>query len=751
MKNTYKSITHVSIILSLMFFILMASSFSPLLDSSNTSDLNPEGQSPYSYALPKDISIDDTIPSSIEMGQTRGDSIDFELTGIQVIGNITLSSFSRMIIRDADVTVNGIITITDYGALFIMNSTVVINPPEIDENTSVISITDLGSIRIYDSNFTVNPCPNPTAVPFISTEGDSTVIIQDSDFTSVLPAIPEMITKIEGSLVASGNSKWIVTNSNVYAIANESGGWFWYGLVGGTLDIFNSMFYTESHMVDLFAHSFGTMRIVDSTIIGRTMYEGTSVGEIINSSLIPEPGGFTSLGIIDSTQCTIINSSFSGLVGLNDKCVVEVHNSTFDENRGIRVAKNASLTLIDCHIPPHCDLLENATLDVFSSSDIEVHITDLWRNDIYSNCTVSLTDSSIEKLGVNAKDNVFIHSKSSKIETISTDGFVGIFGDIDGTTINNLSLGSDNVINLTLTDASEIVNLVSNKNCTFNMTLIDDSIIESIERDEDEYLITTIDSPTPDISLEDVTILIKHRLYVPTKLNGNDISTIVDVFTDEEQVVSGQSEDGSCTFILLYQEVDETGTYTIGEYTVSSSYFGLEITKGVTLDRSKELEIYFQDYAPPVISNFRYEKRLWNLENKVTNSMWVEVHVTDEDIKEVLSVTIRYSSDEGATWHEIPMTGLEDNMYEGVIPEHSAGENIRFTVVANDIAYNSDSTTMITYQEGVGNLLILWSIIILLCALFIIAVVIKISRFRKERRYIGGKPSISKGQLIKTQ
>ncbi len=675
-------------------------------------------------------------PSQPPSRSSRGDSVDYELTGTHVIDNIILTSFSRMIIKDADVTVNGVIFMEEYSTIFIIDSTVVINPPEIHENTSVINLNDLSSIRISNSNITVNPCPNPTSVPFIITNDQSSFFITDSIFTTILPAITEMRSKIEGSLITSGGSTWIVKNTYVNAIVNNSGGWFWHALVGGSMDIIGSTFYCESHMVDLFAHSFGHMRIIDSHITGRTMWEGTATGEIINSTLEPEPGGFTSLGIIDSTTVTIVNSTFKGLVGLNNKATVDVYNSVFDENRGVRVPKNASLSITDCEVAPKCDLYQNGTLSVYGTHDIKINILDFPYIGVYSNCTVSITESSIAYLKVNELDNVFLFAENSQIDTISTNAYAGIYGSIDHSTIMNVSLGEDNIFNLTLNNGSRINELISNTNCSVNVTLIDDSVIENITRGEDAYLITTIDAPTPEITGSDVVIDIMHRLYVRTTLNANDISTTVDVSDNEGDTFTGQSIEGNITFVLLYQKLDDSGIHTIDSYQVTSSYYGLGLTKSIILDKSKVLFMDFEDYTPPEISDFKYEKKLWNLENKVTNSMRVEVRVVDGDIKEVSNVTIRYSTNEGKTWRDVLMTSLGDGVYEGIIPEKGAGTTVRFSVVANDVAHNSASTSIVTFQEGVGNLILIWSLILLFIVLVILTVVIKIYKSRKIKRYI---------------
>ncbi len=751
-RNFNYNIRYLIIISTLISITLLLASFSPLLHSSLSNQLSKENnQSPGSSSSPEEVPFEFSTPQSTFQRSTRGDSFDYELTGIQEVGNITLQSFSRMIIKDADVTVNGVITISDYATLFIINSKVIVNPPTLHENTSVISLTNLASLRISESNVTVNSCPNPTSVPFILTDDESSLIITDSDFSAILPEITEMLSKMEGSLIVSGQSMWIVRNSFVNAVPNDLGGWFWLGLVGGNLDIIESTFYTESHMVDLFAHSFGTMRIIDSTIIGRTIYEGNSVGEIINSKLMPEPGGFTSLGAIDYASCTIINSTFEGLVGLNDETVMEVRNSTFDETRGVRVAKNATISLIDCNVAPHCDLLQNGTLIAYGSSDIDVHILDIPIINLYSNCTISIWESSIKELGINENDNVFLYAQNSIIEKIMANDNVDIIGDLDYSTITELKLGEENDINLTLINTSNIDHLLSNKNCTLNFTLVDNSTIDEITRDEDTFLFITIDSPTPEITGTDVTVLIKHRLFIRTRLNHNDISTTVDISDIDGQVDLGQSDNGALTFILLYQKLDDFGTQTVDKYFISSSYYGLNYNYEITLEKSKELFVDFEDYTPPVISEFKYEKQLWNLDNKVTYSMRVEVRVEDEDIQEVSNVTIMFRTEKDTAWREIPMTHLGEGLYEGIIPEQGMGDNVRFYVEANDIAHNSALTSIITYSERMENLIFLWSLFILLLVSLITVIILKINKIRKIRRYIGNKASISGQQAPEIQ
>ena len=80
----------------------------------------------------------------------------------------------------------------------------------------------------------------------------------------------------------------------------------------------------------------------------------------------------------------------------------------------------------------------------------------------------------------------------------------------------------------------------------------------------------------------------------------------------------------------------------------------------ISFDRSKQLEFYWNDTSAPKIEDIKYSPSNWN------SDKWIKIQakVTDEDIKVISNVTLRYSTDGGDRWHEKIMIQTRDNVYE---------------------------------------------------------------------------------------
>ncbi|MCB9058920.1 MAG: T9SS type A sorting domain-containing protein [Calditrichae bacterium] len=98
----------------------------------------------------------------------------------------------------------------------------------------------------------------------------------------------------------------------------------------------------------------------------------------------------------------------------------------------------------------------------------------------------------------------------------------------------------------------------------------------------------------------------------------------------------------------------------------------------------------------PVISS--YDQLVTTLS---TADRTVEAVVTDDNpsggAAGVASVKIMYSTDEGANWNEVAMTGSEPN-FSGVIPGQSPGTDVYYYLVAEDVGGLTASTSQVFYS-----------------------------------------------------
>jgi len=106
--------------------------------------------------------------------------------------------------------------------------------------------------------------------------------------------------------------------------------------------------------------------------------------------------------------------------------------------------------------------------------------------------------------------------------------------------------------------------------------------------------------------------------------------------------------------------------------------------------RDSAITIYV-DNTPPEILSVEYE------ENPMSGQeVEVRARVADE-VSGVKAVILIYSSDNGATWHNITMQEISSDTYSARIPGHAAGTRIVFKIIAVDKLGNSVISSEYSY------------------------------------------------------
>ena len=196
-------------------------------------------------------------------------------------------------------------------------------------------------------------------------------------------------------------------------------------------------------------------------------------------------------------------------------------------------------------------------------------------------------------------------------------------------------------------------------------------------------LVVTIDRTPPDaaITAPDANAYVKGTVEIEVSATDalSGVSK-VEFYIDGELVQSDLESP--------YEYLLDTTKLSDGAHTIRVVAYDLAGNS-----RSVSITIYI-DNTPPEILSVEYE------ENPMSGQeVEVRVQVTDETIG-VRNVILTYSSDNGATWHNITMQNIGDNTYYARIPGHAAGTRIVFKIIAIDKLGNSIISSEYSYTVG---------------------------------------------------
>jgi hypothetical protein len=635
----------------------------------------------------------------------------FTITGFTICQNVTISDEATLIVENAYLRINGLLRMSDYARLFIIRSTLVVNPPALNDSTRVVHIVDYAILRIENSsNVIFHPQPTPTNISYMLIEDNACFLLKDSTFFGDLPAIInqsiEVASVTAGVYLLSGEASWHIINSDVTGrLSTEgqalTGRWFWCSLhQRSSLNIENSELEllsfsdptTDSTLLKPVA---GTTTIKNSKIlVGAIDIEIVAKANFENSSF------YSIVEFMDQSKVMVLQCNFYndvkvgttlGLVETqhNPETVVEIDNSTFDEKitckansttviRGttlmnLTINDNASVDVSDSHIEHAATLnnfaqaaAHNSFINIISMHDTALVIFegDFEISVLYVYATGTGNKDQKSSFS-NAKINkIQLQSDKSDPENIKNVTVFLKFKDMD---IGNLTFYNDVDATFECTNTS-IYNYLawrSGENVTFTFINITSELSD----------LTALN--------ENIVIKIYHRLEVIVKLNEIGIETEVVVSDVANQELKGGTVSGAISFDLLYKTVED-GEVTVNEdYMASTSYLGFSETKDVILNSSKTVIFNWVDNSSPIISQISYGPKEWNIGKDITISAIAQ----DMDIQSIKSVTLFYRIDDGE-WTEMGMFKIADDTYEAIIPKQSEQCTISFYIVSEDVAGN---------------------------------------------------------------
>jgi hypothetical protein len=248
-----------------------------------------------------------------------------------------------------------------------------------------------------------------------------------------------------------------------------------------------------------------------------------------------------------------------------------------------------------------------------------------------------------------------------------------------------------------------------------------------------QFYITIKDSSIPTITPDaSIKIWILYLLDVDISFNNNPIETKVEVYYENElKAVEHTDKNGNVIIPLIHKSISYTDEKVFENYTVETSYLGYSETKDIKLNKSISTTYNFVDNTGPEISDISFSPLNWNSNRQIN----VQATVKDTDFEKIGNVTIRYSTNDGANWNEIEMHLVGDDKYEGIIPGQKTGTEVEFYIVASDDARNLEKTKSRRYNVGIENVILFYTLMILLSGLFVIIIRNRYLRWRKLKNY----------------
>lgn len=668
------------------------------------------------------------------------------ISGFTVCQNVSICDEATLIVENAYLRINGLLRMSDYARLFVIRSTLVVNPPAINDSTIVVHIVDNAVLRIQNnSNVIFHPQPNPTNISYMLIDDNACFLLMDSTFFGDLPEIInqsiEVAAVTAGVYLLSGDASWYILNSDVTGRLSTEGNyltgrWFWCSLhQRSSLNIENSYMElisfsqptTDSTLLKPVA---GTTTIRNSKIlVGAIDIEVVAKANFINSSF------YSTVEFMDQSKVKVSSCSFysdatvGSTLGLvetqhNPETVVEMDNTTFYKKL---TCKGNSSTLLRDTTLASLTVISNASAEIVDSI-----VEDIARINNFAQATTH--NSFIDEIRMHDSALITFEGKyeiSALIVYATGKGNKDQKSSFYEAEIKKIQLQSDfsdpqNIKNVTFyarfKDAI-IENLTFYNSIDAKFECINTSILNYIAWRSGENVTLTfinISSELSDLTTlnKNITVMIYHRLDVIVMVNEIGIETEVFVKDESDREFKEDTISGAVSFDLLCKTI-QNGTVTVTEnYVASASYLGFSETKDVALNASKTVIFNWVDVASPIISLVSYGPKEWNLGKDIT----VSAIAQDIDIQSIKSVTLIYRIDDGE-WRENEMFKIAENTYETIIHKQSEQCRITFYIVSEDMAGNMANSEHHSLTVGENeNLISLVSIVILIIFVLILIV-----------------------------
>jgi hypothetical protein len=663
-------------------------------------------------------------------------------------------------VENANLRITGLIRMSDYSRLFIIDSRVELNPPPLNDSTIVVHATDYSMIKITDGSYVeFNPQPTATNISYMLIEDNCDFFIIDSTFRGDLPEIIDQSIEIAsvtaGVYLLSGYASWYMIDSSITGTVSLDGmdligRWFWCSLHQ------RSSLYIENSDLELLSQSAsftmikpvsGSVTIKDSRILGGKVDVEVAAQGTFTNSIFSGGVRFMDSSMVSISGCTFVKDTVIGITlsfgepsDYNPETSIEIINSTFEKN--LRCDGNSTTTV---------------TGSTFSSFTVKANATAFVSNSNISGFT-SVRDQSIVKIHNTDVESMRVYdtsyldfNNSTKISTVY------FYGDLDKPKKEGASFGNtqidqiiiypefSNKIMLENTDLKEF-RFYNEINC--ELELVDSSLetIFPMRSGENVTLIfIVVNSTTPDLEnqKENITIKIFHRLSILVTLNDIGLETIVNVSDRFGNQWEGITQLGTISFDLHYKTIHKKIITTTKDYYVFTSYLGLSEEKDVKLTSSKTVHFNWVDETPPEITDISRGPLDWNMGREIT----IRITTSDSEIKSIKSATLFYRVDNG-DWNEIDMFKIKENIYEAIIPKSMESSSVTYYLTVTDMAQNNVTTKKTQFTVGEeesyiynGGLFAFFILIILLITRFFI-IKKRVRKYAAKYEFrVGGKKS----------
>jgi hypothetical protein len=506
---------------------------------------------------------------------------------------------------------------------------------------------------------------------------------------------------------------------------------------------------------------------IENCYIRKGVIDNEVVGEIdvINLSI-------SGLHLRDQSKSRIIKSKIENFIDLGSAAILspdvdeEPRASLFMEDsilgttetsEGILLGSgNSSATLIECSLKK-CSIQRNAKIEFIKCN--------IWQIiEAKNNGKLTLENTTLSTIFLDNNCKLYIYSSPDifPISTITTQYNCQADILLSYTRIKNFHVWpGDNIpsidygpgyepdrnisrINLTMLNSS-IDNLKSFDDAEVYLILQDSKVKEfNFEKYKNEHILITIldlggeyyiPEPWPEINLD---IIIYHKIRIETLVNDRPISAQILVRDQNgEEVLSSKLNNlGFIEFDLLYEQNDENGKISAGEYLIHLTYLGLSQNIKTTGEVNEKQVVKWQDDSPPKFDDVSYDTDF----QRTNRGTRIRAIIIDDEVEGIANATIYYQyKTEGSwsSWVAKEMTEVENNTFEFEIKQLPQGAEVRFYIIAHDVLGNRVVSDKYTYSLPETDLMIMYMIVAFLIFIILTVLVFFLLRRRKIKKYIG--------------
>jgi len=709
------------------------------------------------------------------------------ITEDTIWGNLTIRDDATLNVENCELEIKGMLKIKDNGRLFIKNSNLTISPGPVGPQDIIINFSNNAKVRIDNSLIFTNPQPSNTNISYLLSDDSSEVTIINSNMNCKLPAIVNMDIELTpptaGTFILTGETNWIIQDSIIdgfLKIVNFTllGRWFLFTLQqSASLNMKNCVGFMNDNSQPFIKPIAGQLKLEDCRIPqGVIDVEVVAEFEAINLSIVD-------LNIRDQTKSRIIRSTISNSCDLGSLAIIPTSTgSTTTVLEDNDDKPKATMYMEDTYIGNTYIGQGNSTSIIINSTfqrvsllaDAKIELDNckvLTSLESKENTTVMIENTSVPNINIAERCQITIHQNPKIGDIISFTTHFNYHGKIKLRSTNILVMdvfagdqvppeeyGSwyqpDKNVSQVLVEMmdSKIGSLRSEDDADITLILDNSEVSEFIFKNFKNELVSiniydlngkyTIPEPWPELKLQ---IFIYYNVGFTTTVNSEPViaKTIVENTAGKKIITSYTNDNGKIYLDLLNREYTKTGIILAGEYSVQFNYLGFE--ERVVLDPqiNEERAVQWKDKGTPTIDVIKVDTKYQRTER----GSRIKAVITDSEVKVIANATIfyKYKKDSGwSEWKTEKMIVVDNNTFEGNLPQMPDGTEVRFYIVTYDVLGNEFKSDQQSYFISNTNLVFFVSVISFILVIIILVSLIYYKRRMKVRKYLNKPKSTIK-------